>query len=409
MKILGIVAEYNPFHLGHKYHIEKAKQKYNCDCVVVVMSGNYVQRGDMAIIDKYTRAKIAINNNVDLVIELPFPFSCQNAELFALSAIKELKKIKATAISFGCENTDIETLYKIANLQLEDNNLYKETLKYNLSIGLSYPQALNKTLCYLLKDKININDDILLPNNILAIEYIKASIKLQFNVRFIPIKRHISQHNDLSLNKSLASATAIRKLMLKRDIESLQKYVSKNTFKLISEYFQEHNNFNTIEKYLDIIYYKINLDGKEKIKTIYDVTEGLENKIYNNIYKYDNLNDFILSIKSKRFTYTRIRRILLNILLNITKDRMAQLINYKNNYVKILAFNNNGKEVLSYLRKTDTNPITKYADYHKNNINSKDDLLFNYTNKATNLYYLFFNNRKELINYEYHKSVLYIR
>lgn len=409
MKILGIVAEYNPFHLGHKYHIEKAKQKYNCDCVAVVMSGNYVQRGDLAIIDKQTRAEIAIKNDVDLVIELPFPFSCQNAELFALSAIKELRKIKATAISFGCENTNIETLYKIASLQLEDNKLFREILKNNLSTGLSYPKALNNTLCHLLKDNININEDILLPNNVLAIEYIKACIKLNFEVEFIPVKRHISQHNDLALDKSLASATAIRRLMLNNDTRLFKKYVSENTFDLISKYLKKYKSFNTMEKYLDIIYYKINLDGKKKLKTIYDVAEGIENKIYDNIYKYDNLNDFILSIKTKRYTYARIRRILLNIILDLTKDKMAQLINYNNNYVKILAFNDNGKNLLSYLRKSDTNPITKYSDYQKNSINIKRDLLFNYTNEATNLYYLYFDNRKDLINSEYYKNVLYIR
>ncbi len=410
MKILGIVVEYNPFHLGHKYQLEMARKESQCDGVAVVMSGNYVQRGEPAIIDKYTRAEMAIKSGVDLVIELPFPFSCQNAELFALGAIRELKKLNVSTISFGCENTDINLLNKIADFQLNNVEEYNLLLKEYVSEGLSYPSAVNSAINTLLSEANNHSDDLtLLPNNTLGLEYIKAARKINFNVDFLPIKRHMAQHNDKKITNKFASATAIRSEVLDMNLIKTKASLPPISYALLKDYYKEHKLFNSLDNYLDLIYYKIISSDKNYLKTIYDITEGLENKIYDNACKHKTLDDFIMSIKSKRYTYSRIRRILLNILLDITTADIDYLKENDNNYIKALAFNFNGKKILNHAKENNTAIITKFSDYKRNGIDVKNSKVFEMTNKSSNIYYLPFKNRENFYNLEYKKNVDYIK
>ena len=410
MKILGIVVEYNPFHLGHKYQLEMARKESQCDGVVVVMSGNYVQRGEPAIINKYARAEMAIKNGVDLVIELPFPFSCQNAELFALGAIRELKKLNVSAISFGCENTDINLLHKIADFQLNNIEEYNFLLKKYVSEGLSYPSAVNGAINTLLSETDNHIDNLtLLPNNTLGLEYIKAARKINFDVDFLPIKRHMAQHNDKKITNKFASATAIRSEVLTMNLTKAKASLPPISYALLKDYYKEHRLFNSLDNYLDLIYYKIISSDKNYLKSIYDVSEGLENKIYDNACKHKTLDDFIMSIKSKRYTYSRIRRILLNILLDITTEDIDYLKENDNNYVKALAFNFNGKKILNYSKENNTAIITKFSDYKRNGIDIKNSKVFEMTNKSSNIYYLPFKNRENFYNLEHKKNVAYIK
>lgn len=410
MKILGIVAEYNPFHLGHKYQLEMAKKASQCDTIAVVMSGNYVQRGEPAIVDKYKRAEMAVKNGVDLVIELPFPFSCQNAELFALGAIKELKKLNVSTISFGCENTDINLLYKIVDFQLDNTKEYNFLLKKYISEGLSYPSAINNTVNSLLNKTCSCTDDLILsPNNTLGLEYIKAAKKIDFNVDFLPIKRHMANHDDNKITHKFASATAIRNEILALNLIKTKASLPSSTYTLLKDYYKEHRLFNTLDNYLDLIYYKIISSNKSYLKNIYDVTEGLENKIYDNACKYKSLDEFIMSIKSKRYTYSRIRRILLNILLDITTEDINYLKENDNDYVKALAFNSNGKKILNHAKENNTFIITKFSDYKRNGIDISKDKIFNLTSKSTNIYYIPFKSKENLCNLEYKKYVSYIK
>lgn len=408
MKILGIVAEYNPFHLGHKYQLEMAKKESQCDVVAAVMSGNYVQRGEPAIVDKYTRAEMAVRNGVDLVIELPFPFSCQNAELFSLGAIRELKKLNVSTISFGCENTDIDLLYKIADFQLNNTEEYNLLLKRYVSEGSSYPSAVNSTINALLNN--NHTDDLILsPNNTLGLEYIKAAKKINFNVDFLPIKRHMAQHNDKKITNKFASATAIRSEILTMNLIKAKTSMPMTSHALLKEYYKEHRLFNSLDNYLDLIYYKIISSGKSCLKSIYDVNEGLENKIYDNAFRHKTLDAFIMAIKSKRYTYSRIRRILLNILLDITAKDIDYLNKNDNNYVKALAFNLNGKKALNHAKENETAIITKFSDYKRNSIDVRNDKIFEMTSKSSNIYYLPFKNKENLYNTEYKKNVANIK
>lgn len=421
MKILGVVAEYNPFHLGHKYQLDMAKKSSQCEVVAVVMSGNYVQRGEPAIIDKYKRAEIAVKNGVDLVIELPFPFSCQNAELFSLGAIKELKKINVSTISFGCENTDIDLLNKIAELQLNNTSEYNSLLKGFINEGLSYPSAINNTINTLLnKTSYHTDDMILLPNNTLGLEYIKASKKINYEVDFLPIKRHMAQHNDKKITNKFASATAIRNEILDLNLVKTKASLPPTSYSLLKDYHKEHKIFNNLDRYLELIYYKIISSSKSYLKNIYDITEGLENKIYDNACKHKTLDDFITSIKSKRYTYSRIRRILLNILLDITREDMDYLKENDNNYVKALAFNINGKKILNYAKENNTAIITKFSDYRRNAIDTSKDKIFEMTKKSSDIYYMPHIMHKrtskqnleindKYLNSEYKRNVIFVK
>ncbi len=406
MKILGIIAEYNPFHKGHKYQLNKAKIASECDAVVVVMSGNYVQRGEPAIIEKYSRAQIAIKNGADLVIELPFPFACQNAELFALSAVAELKKIGVTTISFGCENPNIEILEKVAELQL--NNLHSVLFKKFMSEGFSYPQAINNTVKELLSntsDDTDYSEFELLPNNTLALEYIKAAKKLEYNVEFLPIKRHGAQHNDKEASGRYASASLIRKELLKHKFSKIKKYVPLSTYSTMKDFYKKYGKFNSLDNYFELINFKILSGGKKFIKSIYDVSEGLENKIFVNVYKHNSINEYILAVKSKRYTYARIQRIFLNILLDIKKEDLSIISSIEKSYIKVLASNKIGNNVLKNLKNSDFVPITKFSDFKRAKINIEDDPLFSHTVKSSDIYYIPLKNASENLHSEYIKNI----
>jgi len=414
MKIVGIIAEYNPFHKGHEYQLNASRELSGCDYVAVVMSGNYVQRGEPAIIDKYKRAESAIYGGADLVIELPLPFSCQNAEIFAKAAVIELKKLHITHLSFGCENDDLELLKEIALIQI-NNKEYNRIIKEELGKGISYPTALTNAINKV-SDK-NISHIINSPNNILGIEYIKSSIKLNCDWDFVPVKRIGKNHNDNNLSGQYDSATAIRNEILKNLSKQSTTSLTDCSKEMIIKFYEEFEGFNHLNNYLNLIYYKILDIGLVGLNEIYEVSEGLNNKIYKNIFKYDNVDDYIMSLKSKRYTYAKLRKILLNILLGITKNDILKFMlttsyfghetlggDSVNAYVKVLAFNDAGRAIMKEAKNYGTAVINRYSDYKKYNINLA---IFNITDKATNIYYLPFKSRK--INMEYTKNAMYVK
>lgn len=405
MKVTGIVAEYNPFHKGHEYQLNKAREFSGCDAIAVVMSGNFVQRGEPALIDKYKRAESAIHGGADLVIELPMPFSCQNAELFAKAAVLELKKLPVTHLSFGCENDNIEILEKIALVQT-NNQEYNYTLKQELKSGISYPNAVTNTICKFSNMDINIKEVMKSPNNVLGLEYIKNSIKMNCAWDFIPIKRIGSDHNDVNINGKYDSATAIRKIIIENSVQTLPKSLTVKSSEMIGRFYNEYKNYNNLNNYLNFIYYKILDIGIDGLNDIYEVSEGLNNKIYSNIFKYNTVDNFIMSLKSKRYTYSKLRRILLNILLGIKKSNINDymLPNKENKFIKVLAFNDIGRQIIKAAKNDGTYIINRFSDYKKTNINFN---IFNLTNKSTNIYYLPFDNKK--INEEYIQNAVYVK
>ena len=382
MKTIGIIAEFNPFHKGHKYLIDEAKRITNADNVVVVCSGNYVQRGTPAIIDKFSRALMCLSNQVDAVFELPVFYSTSTAEIFARSAVKMLHDFNCIDyLCFGTESLRIDDLKIIADILYNEPTEYTEKLKTYLKEGLSFPKArANALISYIDKENIILTSDISkildTPNNILAIEYLKALNTFSSSIKPIAIKRKGSGYNDIHLDDSLPSATGIRALMEKD--QNFSCYIPKNC----NEYIGNH--FINIDNYSAILGYKLNFLSKENI--YYDVSDDLYNRINNLKSTYTDINTFIKNLQSKNYTYSTISRALLHIILDIRKEHMGLFMN--NGYVKfarLIGFNKKSN-ILSMLKeKSKIKVFSKISDYYKNADNI-EKLMLDYSINSDNIY-----------------------
>jgi len=368
-KILGIISEYNPFHYGHLHHIEESKKRINPDYTVAVMSGNFVERGDAAILDKWARAEMALENGIDLVIELPLIYSISSAENFAMGGIKIFNSLNMeTILSFGSECGDINILYSIAKALCEEPPEYLSILNHELASGISYPKAREKALLMYLNDIRKYANILSGSNNILGIEYLKAIQKLKAKLKVTTITREGPNYNDLDLNSKFSSATAIRKALTKN--KDIKKYVPESTYNILQDKISKNEIVYGLATYEQAIIYKLRTMTTEEISMLPDVTEGLENKIKKASDTCNNIADLIDMIKSKRYTLTRINRILLYVLLNITKKDIEA--SYKvTPYIRVLGVTSKGKELISKISKSNKkiNIVTspkKFLDTTKN-------------------------------------------
>lgn len=352
--ILGIVAEYNPFHLGHLYHLTKSKELSDSSYVVAIMSGNFVQRGDNSIVDKWTKTQMALLNGVDLVIELPTLYAISSAENFAYGSMRILDSLKIVDnLSFGSEVGDIEILNSIADVIHREPPEYVSILKHELRKGVSYPTARERALLIYLNDVRRYANVLSGSNNILGIEYLKALKKLNSKILPYTLPREGANYSDTVSHKGYASSTAIRKWIEKDDFSSIAEAVPQNVSELLLEKIKKGNvvpNISVLEKQ---IIYQLRKMSLSQIADIQDVTEGLENNLQKAANSCNNLSDFIFMVKSKRITQTRIQRILLYTLLGITKTVYSTLLK-PTPYIRVLGMNENGKKILSAI--TDANP-----------------------------------------------------
>ncbi len=422
MNILGLIVEYNPFHNGHLYHLKKSLEVTNATHTVAIMSGYFLQRGEPALFDKYTRAEIAVKNGVDLVIELPTLFACQSAEIFAHGAVATLNSLNCIdSICFGSEEGDIDILFTIAKILVDEPLEFKTYLKYYLKEGLLFPVARSKALFdYINKyNTINISQDRLQnilnsSNNILGLEYIKSLLKLNSNIRPFTITRVKSEYNSEAIESEICSATAIRKnLKDLNDVSFASSVVPSATFNMLENKIQ--NNFNPMfdDIFFDTLRSTIVRDFKSLDK-YFDVNEGIENKIYQNVFNYNSLQDLQLSIKSKRYTLTKVKRTLNNILLGITKDDMNKVKNIDNApYVRILAFNDKGREIIKCIKNnSDINIINKFSNISHSDDNDVFNTLIDYDIKASNIYNLmYYKNNTHLLKgpMEFYLSPKYVK
>lgn len=322
MEKIGIICEYNPFHYGHKYHINEIKKMYPDSMIILVMSGPFTQRGDASIINKWDKARIALDNNVDLVIELPFVFATQGADIFSHGAIEILKYLKVDKLVFGSESNNIRELKDLAMSAL-NNKAYDILVKDYLSKGVNYPTALSKALSDLNGTIINT------PNDLLGLCYIKEIIKQKANIEPISIKR-TNDYHDKELKDFITSATSIREGI--KNKQSIVKYLPNNVIEYINNVF--------IDDYFDLIKYKI---LTEDISNIQTVDEGIENRIKKYIYVSNSLEELINNVKTKRYTYNKLKRMFLHILCNFTKDEARKNKNVK--YIRVLGFNKVGQKI----------------------------------------------------------------
>ena len=352
MEIIGIIAEYNPFHNGHIYHINKIKELYPDSLIVLVLNGYFLERGEISIESIKSKTKLALNNEIDLVIQLPFIFGTNSADTFSEASIELLNELKVNKIIFGSECNDIDKLTDLANNQL--NNEYNDNVKKYLDSGINYPTALNKAL------NININT----PNDILGLTYIKSIIKNKYNIEPISIKRTNDYHDKLS-NKEIVSASNIRE-KIKNNID-IENYVP------TKEYI---NNIN-YELYFKLLKYKIITDNN--LNSYLTVDEGIDNRLKKVINECKTLEELIFKVKSKRYTYNRINRMFIHILIGLKKEDKKKCI--KNEYIRVLGFNDKGKNYLNIIKKYTNIPIIS----NLKNINS---IIKDYEVKAYEIYNL---------------------
>jgi len=370
MDVIGVIAEYNPFHNGHLYHIKEIKRMYPNSIIVAVISTSFLQRGEVSILNKWDKTKICLENNIDIVIELPFVFSSQSADIFSYGALKILHYLNVDKIVFGSESNDIKLLYNLAKEQL-NNKLYDKKVKKYLDEGYNYPTAMSKAL----------SNEVSTPNDLLAISYIKQIIKNNYNITPISIKRTNNYH-DINIKSNIISATSIRNLI--KNNKSIKKYVPNDTYKYI------YKNIDIFK----LLKYKINAD-KNILNTYQTVDEGIENRIINYINKSKTLEDFIFNIKTKRYTYNKLNRMFIHILTSFTKEDAKDI---DITYIKVLGFNSKGKTYLKKIKKDINIPlITSYK-----NMNDK---ILNIEYKVTCIYSILVND-DTLIKKELEKPII---
>ncbi|RDY24860.1 nucleotidyltransferase [Romboutsia maritimum] len=422
MNILGLVVEYNPFHNGHLYHLETSKKISNATHTVAIMSGNFLQRGEPALIDKYSRAKAAVLNGVDLVIELPTMFASQSAEIFAHGAIATLNSLNCiSSICFGSEYGNIDVLSIISKILVNEPSEFKVLLKKYLDEGMLFPTARSLALFeYINKNKlINISKESLTDilnssNNILGIEYIKSLLKLKSTIKPYTITRIKSEYNSESITSNICSATAIRKTLKDCcDISFTKSVVPKDTYKVLND--KINNQFYPVfdEMFFDTLS-SIIIRDINHLNNYFEVNEGIENKIYNNIFKSNSLNELQLAIKSKRYTLTKIKRTLNNILLGITKDDMNLVKNIDClPYVRVLAFNDKGREILKSIKNnSEINIINKFSNISFSMNDEVFKTLINYDIKASNMYnFIYYKNNKNLLKgpMDFYTTPIYVK
>lgn len=372
MKTVGVICEFNPFHNGHKYLLDKIKEKYPDSKIVAIMSGNFVQRGDIAIIDKFIRAKQALLNGFDLVVELPAVYAVSSAEIFAKSGVRIAEGLCCDVLVFGTEN-NIDDLEKIVTLNQSGD--FKKLIKNDLLSGKSYPQALNDTILKLTSNNSKIEQVLKGSNNILAIEYLKAISKT--SIFPYAVKRKAVKHDSDITKDKFASASAIRELILNNN-EEYYKFIPENTDK------DEFLNTASIKNLELPLLYKLRTMTKEDFINLPDVSEGLENRILEAIQNYNSIQEIIKFIKTKRYTEARIRRILIYALLSISKEMQKADVPY----IRVLGFNKNGEDILSNAGKKNLLPIISKVSQYKNILNCNEQKIFEKDLLASDIYTL---------------------
>ncbi|WMJ82081.1 nucleotidyltransferase [Clostridium sp. MB40-C1] len=357
MNITAIIAEYNPLHKGHIYHINESKKITNCDGILCIMSGNFVQRGVPAIVDKWSRTEMALKSGVDLVIELPVIYSLSSAEFFAQGAISILNSLGIVKnLCFGSESGDVYILKRIAHILSEEPLEFKLKLKEFLNKGLSFPIARSKALNSFFENTSLISKVLSSSNNILGIEYCKSLLKLKSSIVPYTIQRQGSDYNSLSLKHNFSSATAIRKALKETNsVYSIEDKIPSYSSEILKNLINK-DSLSFDEEIFNFLKFKV-FTCPYNIENLPDVSEGLHNKIIKSIYKSNSYKELISNIKSKRYTETRINRILCQYFIGFENYNTETLRKSYGTYARVLGFNEKGKQILKMLKTSSSIPI----------------------------------------------------
>ena len=375
--IIGLIVEYNPFHNGHLYHIQEVDRLFEDNIKIAVMSGDYVQRGEPSLINKFEKTKVALSQGIDIVIELPAFYSTQSAEIFAKGSVNLLNKLSCSHIVFGSESNDLDKLKRIATISLTKE--FELSLRGFLAEGFSYPTAFSKALF----------DEKLGSNDILALEYLRAIKTINSKIEAYSIKREKTGYYD-DEKDNFSSATYIRKILLdynkkKEDkLNKIKNLVPKFSYKILEENF---GVFSCLSDFYDLIKYNI-IKNHSELKNIQDLEIGLENRLYK--YSLENLSfeDFFNEVLTKRITISRLQRILLHSLFNLTEN-ITEKVKNRVPFVKILGFSTKGQKYLNYLKKLDNINERKILTSNRNLkeiLNEEEIELFNFNELCSKIY-----------------------
>ncbi len=408
-RVLGIVGEYNPFHNGHLYHMGESVKETGAEYVVCIISGNFVQRGNTSLINKWAKAKMALVNGADLVIELPTVYSISSAENFAEGAIKLFNSLKVVdTISFGMEASDIATLNNITTVLYTEPKEYVTMLNHELQKGNSFPKARENALMMYLNDIKRYANIMSGSNNILAIEYLKALRKTKSNITPIGIKREKVLYKDEYVVDEFASATAIRKMLLTRQFDDIRKVMPRSSYMILGEELKNGHYVIDITRFQKEILYVLRKMSVSEIRDLPDVSEGLEVTIKNAADSCNTLEELINIVKSKRFTQTRIQRILLYALLGINKKQM-ETARKIDPYVRILGFNAKGKNLISEIMNINPklNMVTSVKKYIDTVSNKSLKEMLETDIRATDIYTLGY-EKDSWANLDYTNKIIII-
>jgi predicted nucleotidyltransferase len=383
LNALGLIVEYNPFHNGHLFHIEAAKQNARPDVVIAVMSGNFLQRGEPALVNKWYRTEMALLGGVDIVVELPYRFATQKAETFALGAVSILDALRCSSLCFGSEDGDINSFQLTRSMIDTNQEQFQSKIKQYIKSGISYPSAIKHAFNDLAptEEMINLSK----PNNILGYHYIEAIDKLGSPMEAFTIKRKNAEYHDEHFaSETIASATSIRKALFSNEkLNDVNRFVPHSTKDLLIKYIEEFNEFHQWESYWPLLRYRIVQATSTELKEIYEVEEGLENRFKDVAFHSQSFQSFMQNVKTKRYTWTRLQRACLHILTNTKK---ADMLNLKEtpSYIRLLGMTDIGQKYLNQHKKSLPLPlISKLSSFRGNG-----DLDIEFDLKASQLYAL---------------------
>ena len=374
--VIGLIVEYNPFHNGHLHHIQEIDRLFDDNIKIAVMSGDFVQRGEPSVINKFEKTKIALSQGIDIVIELPAFYSTQSAEIFAKGSVNLLDRLSCNHIVFGSESNDLDKLKKIATISMTKE--FELSLREFLAEGFSYPTAFSKSLF----------DEKLSSNDILALEYLKAIKGTNSKIEPYSIQREKTGYYD-DEKDNFSSATYIRKILLGNEkkenkLNKIKNLVPEFSYKILEENF---GVFSCLSNFYDLIKYNI-IKNHSELKNIQDLEVGLENRLYK--YSLENLKfeDFFYEVLTKRITISRLQRILLHSLFGLTKI-ITEKVKNKIPFVKILGFSTKGQEYLNYLKKAENYSERKILTSNRNLkeiLNEEEIELFNFNELCSQIY-----------------------
>ncbi|WP_079480390.1 nucleotidyltransferase [Halobacillus salinus] len=351
MHASGVIVEYNPFHNGHQYHLQQSKRKSNADCMIAIMSGPFLQRGEPAIVDKWHRTRAALQGGADLVLELPYIYAVEHSDYFSQGAVRTLAEMGVDSICFGSEDGNIQSFIDADQYLSSHQPIYDQALRTFLNEGYAFPEASRLAFQQIgfPEDGIDLSQ----PNNILGLSYVKQMLTYHKRVEPLTIQRTSSNYHDETIDSRIASATSIRKEMKTEGLSlRVKEALPSTTVDQLREYKTRTSIWHGWEHYYPFLHYKILTMTCEELREIHGVDEGLEHRLKRTVKRAASFEEFMKALKTKRYTWTRLQRTLVHILIGTTKQQARQLLlDTKPAYARVLGMNTTGRNYLKQQKK----------------------------------------------------------